>query len=89
MVLTAVTNIITSIFGSLAKIIPSIVMAFKPPDGIAILYLKFCLYSSIFITLFLLGGLVTPFVGIVYMYTVFYKKIKCYNNNIPDSKCLI
>ena len=53
MVLSAVTHIITSVFGSLAKIIPSIVMAFKPPDGIAILYLKFCLYSSAFITLFL------------------------------------
>ena len=87
MILGPVINIIISILKSIISIVPSFITAATPPDGIIIKYLKFCFISSLFITLFLLGGLVTPFIGLVYMYYMFYKKIKCYNKNIPDSKC--
>lgn len=88
MILGPVVNIIMGILKSIVSIVPFFITAATPPEGIIIQYLKFCLYSSIFITLFLLGGLVTPFIGLVYMYYIFYKKIKCYNKNIPDSKCV-
>ena len=53
------------------------------------MYLKICVISSIFLTLFMFGGIVTPFIGIIYIYYVFYKKLKCWSNDIPESKCKI
>ena len=57
--------------------------------GLIKLYLKFCVISSTFISLFLLGGFITPLISIIYIYYVLYKKMKCWANNIPDNKCVI
>jgi hypothetical protein len=87
MVLSAVTNIINGIAKSVIAVGYMTAGAFTLWDGIFWVYVRFCLYSSIFICLFMLGGLVTPFIGLLYMYYMIYKKIKCYNKNIPDSQC--
>jgi len=50
-------------------------------------FLWFCLYTSIFITIFAVGGILTVFIGMVYAYLAIYKKFKCFNSNIPDKSC--
>jgi len=50
-------------------------------------FLWFCLYTSIFITIFAVGGIITVFIGMVYAYLAIYKKFKCFNSNIPDKSC--
>ena len=87
MVLTLAGNMVSGILqlglgaGKVATSGP-VVMAIK-------MYLKICIISSIFITLFMFGGIVTPLIGIIYIYYVFYKKMKCWSKNIPDSECNI
>jgi len=50
-------------------------------------FLWFCLYTSIFITIFAVGGILTVFIGMVYAYIAIYKKFKCFNSKIPDESC--
>ena len=49
--------------------------------------LWFFFYTSLFITVFAVGGILTVFIGMVYAYLAIYKKFKCFNSNIPDSSC--
>ena len=53
------------------------------------LYLKFCVISSIFLSLFMLGGIIAPLIGIVYVYYMLYQRMVCWSKNIPDSKCKV
>ena len=85
MVLTLAGNVVISMItaaGSVAQF-----AAGPVPAKLFILYLKICFISSLFISLFMLGGIVTPLLGIIYMYYIFYKRFKCWNNNIPENKC--
>ena len=50
-------------------------------------FLWFCLYTSIFITIFAVGGIITVFIGMIYTYLAIYKKFKCFNSKIPDESC--
>ena len=50
-------------------------------------FLWFCFYTSLFITVFAVGGIITVFIGMVYAYLAIYKKFKCFNSNIPDASC--
>jgi len=52
-----------------------------------IMYLKFCFFSSVFLSLFMFGGIITPLIGILYTYYILYQKMKCWSKNIPDDKC--
>ena len=87
MVLTLAGNAVSGILQigfTAAKMLsgPPVIVALK-------LYLKFCIASSIFISLFMLGGIVTPLIGILYVYYVLYKRMVCWSKNIPDEKCKI
>ena len=55
--------------------------------NIIVNYLKICIFGSIFICFFILGGYVTPIISIIYMYYIFIKRIKCSINNIPSDSC--
>jgi len=87
MVLTLAGNIVTSI-------LKSVVLVAKVATGeealeLFILYLKICVASSVFISFFILGGFITPLIGIIYIYYVFFKRIKCWSKNIPQDNCTI
>jgi|NorSeaMetagenome_1021524.scaffolds.fasta_scaffold293241_1 hypothetical protein len=87
MVLTLAGNIVTSI-------LKSVVLVAKVATGeeaieLFILYLKICVASSVFISFFILGGFITPLIGIIYIYYVFFKRIKCWSKNIPQDNCNI
>ena len=51
-------------------------------------YIIFCVVSSLFISIFMLGGFIGPLLGIIYFYYSVYKLYSCFNNNIPSNKCL-
>ena len=51
-------------------------------------YIIFCVVSSLFISIFMLGGFIGPLLGIIYFYYSVYKLYSCFNNNIPSSNCL-
>jgi hypothetical protein len=87
MVLTLAGNVIISILGAASTIVKF--TAGPVPIKMFIFYIKLCFITSFFISLFLMGGIVTPLVGIIYMYYIFYKRLKCWNNNIPENKCVI
>ena len=79
-----IVKAIFSFISSIAQFIMSVGFSI-----ILVAYLKFCVISSTFISLFLLGGFITPLISIIYIYYVLYKKMKCWANNIPDNKCVI
>jgi hypothetical protein len=87
MVLTLAGNVV---FGMLSAGVQIGKVAAGPvPIKLFILYLKICLASSVFITFFMLGGFITPLLGIIYIYYVFFKRLKCWSKNIPQDKCVI
>jgi hypothetical protein len=51
-------------------------------------YIIFCVISSLFISIFMLGGFIGPLLGIMYFYYTVYKLYMCFNNNTPTSECL-
>ena len=51
-------------------------------------YIEFCVISSLFISIFMLGGFIGPLLGIMYFYYTVYKLYMCFNNNTPTSECL-
>ena len=85
MVLTLAGNIVTGILGSVVSL--GKIAAGPVPIRLFILYLKICIASSVFISLFILGGFITPLIGIIYIYYVFFKRIKCWSKNIPQNSC--
>ena len=87
MVLTLAGNVVSGMLMSVVKV--GKVAAGPIPIKALILYLKICLASSVFITCFIMGGFITPLLGIIYIYYVFFKRIKCWSKNIPQDKCVI
>lgn len=85
MVLTLAGNIVTGILKSVVLVAK--VATGEPAIEAFILYLKICIASSVFISLFILGGFITPLIGILYIYYVFFKRIKCWSKNIPQDSC--
>ena len=61
----------------------------NPYIAAGLFYLQFCVFTSLFFSLFLLGGTIVPLFAILYLYYVLYKRIKCFNNNIPGDECNI
>ena len=45
-------------------------------------------WTSLAVTVFAVGGLISMFVGLTYIYIIAFKKIKCVNNNIPLEDCV-
>lgn len=43
--------------------------------NIVVTYFKICIFGSIFICFFILGGYITPLISIIYMYSIFIKRI--------------
>ena len=78
-VVSALTGVITSVLGSMKSGIGSAII-FLNPEELVYKYLWFCLVSSLFISIFLFGGIITPFIGIIYIYYLLYKRIKCFYN---------
>jgi|TARA_B110000914_G_C15511054_1_gene470884 hypothetical protein len=85
MVLTLAGNVVSGMIMSVIQV--GKIAAGPVPIKLFILYLKICLATSIFITFFMLGGFITPLLGIIYIYYVFFKRLKCWSKNIPQDKC--
>ena len=85
MVLTLAGNIVTGILKSVVAV--GKIAAGPVPIRLFILYLKISLASSVFISFFILGGFITPLIGIIYIYYVFFKRMKCWSQNIPQDRC--
>ena len=78
-VVRALTGVITSILGGLKSSLGS-VFIYLNPGVLAYKFLWFCVVSALFISIFLFGGIVTPFIGIFYVYFLLFKRIKCFYN---------
>lgn len=50
--------------------------------------LGFFFWSSLAVTVFAIGGIITLFVALIYVYIIAFKKIKCINKNIPMEDCV-
>ena len=61
----------------------------NPYIAASLFYLEFCVFTSLFFSLFLLGGTIVPLFALLYLYYVLYKRIKCFNNNTPGDECNI
>jgi len=85
MVLTLAGNVVSGMIMSVIQV--GKIAAGPVPIKLFILYLKICLATSIFITFFMLGGFITPLLGIIYIYDVFFKRLKCWSKNISQDKC--
>jgi hypothetical protein len=77
-VIGPMVSVVKSVLGVGMGIFSATIGAAYPPYGLLWKYLYFCIISSLIISIFLLGGLVTPFIGIVYIYYLLYKRIKCF-----------
>ena len=79
-----VKSVLSLVFHSLLRIINIILylILFLPR------YILFCVISSLFISIFMLGGFIGPLLGIMYFYYTVYKLYTCFNNNTPTSECL-
>ena len=79
-VISGMSGLITSVIKGLAGVFFSTIGAAEPPYGLLWKYLYFCIISSLFLSIFMFGGIVTPFIGILYIYFLLYKRIKCFYN---------
>lgn len=88
MVFNVLTKVLEWLYSLAYTLFNFTIGAFKPPDGIAFRYVfRFCLPSSIILCIFMFGGIITPLIGIFYMYYIIYTQFRCFNNGITFKQC--